>query len=366
MKIAYLLLVFLHGLIHILGFLKGFGFKEVKALTLPISQTMGLLWLAAAILFVLYGVLYITDAKYAWLIGLLAVVISQILIIIFWKDAKFGSLPNAIILVVSLISYGHYNFQKLVRFETENVINQSEISTEKIISENDIKDLPIAVKKWLRRSGAVGEPYIYIGKVVQQAKMKLKPEQDNWYNARAVQYTTLDVPACIWPVDVEMNKLLSFQGRDKFIEGSGEMLIKLNALFNVVKEKGEKLSEGTLQRYLGEMVWFPSLALSPYISWQAINDSTARAVMAYKGTKGAGTFYFNGEGDFIKFSAMRYKDTSPDAKRYEWVLLVEEHTTFEGIKVPSKMTASWKLEDEDWTWLKLEISDLKYNEQAVQ
>jgi len=62
---------------------------------------------------------------------------------------------------------------------------------------------------------------------------------------------------------------------------------------------------------------------------------------------------------------LRYKGNEADAKRYKWVLLVEEYKTFEGIKVPSRMTATWKLEKEDWTWLKLEVIDIKYNEMPV-
>lgn len=127
------------------------------------------------------------------------------------------------------------------------------------------------------------------------------------------------------------------------------MLIKLNSLITIVDEQGNKMDEGSIQRYLGEMVWFPSLALSPYITWQEINETSATATMDYKGTKGSGTFYFNTEGNIIKFSALRYKGNEPDAKRYNWVLLVEEYKTFEGIKVPSKMTATWELEKADWT-----------------
>jgi len=92
----------------------------------------------------------------------------------------------------------------------------------------------------------------------------------------------------------------------------------------------------------------------------------AKATITYKGTSGSGTFYFNSEGDFIKFSAMRYMGNDSDAKRHEWVLLVDEHKSFEGIKVPSKMTATWKLDSKDWTWIKLEITDIKYNENASQ
>jgi len=364
MRILYLIIVLLHGLIHLLGFVKGFGFKDVKELTIPISKPIGLLWLTAAVLLLVYLLCFYTNARYAWLIGMMAGIISQILIIAFWKDAKFGTLPNLAILIVSLIAYGQFNFQKMVQLETDRILAPITISGENILREQDIKDLPSAVKRWLRHSGAIGKPMIRVGKVLQQAEMKLRPEQDKWHQATAVQYTTCDIPAFIWSVDVKMNSLIGFQGRDKFENGKGEMLIKLNALIKVVDEGGEKINEGTLQRYLGELVWFPSLALSPYITWEEINDSTALARMVYEGTEGSGIFHFNPEGAFTKFSTMRFNGNDPDSKRYEWVLLVEDYSTFEGITVPSKMTATWKLENMDWTWLKLEIKEIKYNEQV--
>lgn len=361
MKFIFALIVFIHGLIHILGFVKGFGFKEVKELTLPISKTMGLLWLTTAVLIVLYSILHYASTNYAWLIGFIAIALSQTLIILFWKDAKYGTWPNIAIMIVLIIAYGDFRFQKNIQLETMNILGKLTNSNERIITENDIRDLPKAVKKWLYRSGVIGKPHISTGKVIQQAEMKMRPEQDNWYIATAIQYSTIDVPAFIWSVNVRVNSLLSFQGRDKFENGKSEMLIKLNSLINVVNEKGEKLDEGSLQRYLGEMVCFPSLAISPYITWQEINDTTAYATMEYKGTKGSGIFYFNSEGDVIQYSALRFMGNEPDAKRYEWVISVNEYKTFEGIKVPSKMAATWKLENKDWTWLKLEIKDIKFN-----
>ncbi len=365
MRIAFLIIVFMHGLIHILGFIKGFEIKEVKELTLPISKSIGLIWLIAAVLFLAFGIFQIANHRYAWLLGFIAVGVSQLLVILFWKDAKFGTIPNLIILVVSVISYGNFNFEKLTQLETSLILSQTNFSNERVISENDIEYLPESVKKWLRHSGAIGKKYMAAGKVVQQAEMKLKPDQENWFKANAVQYSTVDVPAFIWTVDVKMNDVIYFLGRDKFEGGEGEMLIKLNSLINLVDERGEKMNESTLQRFLGEMVWFPSLALSPYVTWHELNDTSAMATMEYKGTKGSGTFYFNSDGDFVRFSTLRYNGNEPDAKRFEWVLLVDQYKTFEGIKVPSRMTATWKFEKGDWTWLKLEILDIKYDENAI-
>ncbi len=362
MKYIYAIVVFSHALIHILGFVKGFGLKDIKELTLPISRPVSLLWLTLVLLITIYGILFLTNNKYSWLLGFMSVLFSQILIILFWKDAKFGTLPNIVILLVSMVSLGSYRFQDMVMKETNHILNQSEVCNKKDISESDIINLPNPVKNWLRNSGVIGKPFIYMGKVTQSAEMKMKPNQKNWIRATAVQYTTIETPAFIWVVDVSMNSVLNFVGRDKFQKGKGEMLIKIYSLIDVVKERGEKLDEGTIQRYLGEMVWFPSLAVSRYITWEQIDDTTAKATMDYMGTKGSGTFYFNSRGDVTKFVAMRYMGNDSTSKKYEWVLLVEDYETFAGIKVPSKMTATWKLGEGDWTWLKLEITDIKYNE----
>jgi hypothetical protein len=364
MRIAFLIIIIFHGLIHLLGFIKGLEIKEVKELTLPISKPMGFLWLTAAILLFTFGFLQLLHSKYAWMIGFVAVAVSQILILLYWKDAKFGTIPNILILMVSLMACGHFSFQKMVQQETAQLLSQTEKLDNKIMHESNMEHLPEPVKHWLLSSGSVGQPLIKVGKVTQKVAMKLKPEQQDWMNATATQYTTIDIPAFIWTVEVSMNRFLYAVGRDKFENGKGQMLIKMNALLKVVNEKGEKLDEGTIQRYLGEMVWFPSLALSPYITWEPIDKTTAKATMTYKGITGSGTFYFNANGEVNQFSALRYKGNEPNAKRYDWIMNITDYNTFEGIKVPSKMTSTWKLDEGDWTWLTLEVTDLKYNKTA--
>lgn len=361
MRIALLFIICLHGLIHSLGFIKGFGIKEVKELTMPISKPMGVLWLSAAILILIYGVLYFNQNKYAWLLGFLAVFLSQILIFIFWKDARFGTIPNLILLILSIISLGEFQFNKLIQTETKAIIAQNHFDDHRIVTSEDLQDLPAPVRTWLDHSGIIGQRFIALGKVVQEAELKMQIDQDNWMDAEAVQYTTIDTPAFIWTVNAKGNTFLKFVGRDKFVSGRGEMLIKLHSLVNVVNEKGSQLDEGSAQRYLGEMVWFPSLALSPYITWQEVDSHTAIAEFDYQGKKVNGTFTFNDKGDFVKFSTLRFMGNSPDAKRFEWVLSVLEYDTFNGIRVPSYMTATWKLDNKDWTWLKLRIIDIEYD-----
>jgi len=361
MKVFFLILVVVHGLIHILGFLKAFGFAEIKDLTLPVSKFWGLLWLLVTLLFLIYGITFFTGYTYSWLFGLIALVISQALIINFWPDAKVGTVPNVIILLVVICAVAGFRFDRMVAAETHHILSSVAPGQSQIITAEDIVNLPEAVQNWLKTTGIIGKPAIRSGRVVQKALMKMKPEQEDWYPASAVQYTTTEPPAFIWTVELKMMPLINITGRDQFIDGLGEMLITINALIPIVNERGPKLDEGTLQRFLGEVVWFPSMALSPYITWEGLDDTSARATMLYKDSKASGTFYFNEQGDFIKFVALRYKGNEPEAQRYPWVLTVDDYAEFDGIRVPVKMKATWELEEGDWTWLDLEIVDLKYN-----
>ncbi|GMQ34093.1 MAG: hypothetical protein EP311_01830 [Cytophagales bacterium] len=366
MRILFSILVILHGLIHLLGWLKGFGLREIKELTLPISKPLAAIWLFSALLLLVYAALYLVQSKYSWIFGILAALVSQVLILIFWKDAKIGTIPNILIFLVSLMAWGQHRFQQVVKQESSEIYRKSIQGEAPLVEEKQLEKLPGPVKNWLKQSGMMGKPFHKGAKVTQSAEMKMNPDQEKWMKASAWQYTSIDPPAFIWTVDAQMNAFLGFKGKDRFKDGKGQMLIRLNSLIPIVDETGEKMDEGSIQRFLGEMVWFPSLALSPYIRWEQIDNMSAKATLDYQGTSGSGTFFFNEEGDVIRFSALRYRGNEPDAQRREWIMDIQEYSTFEGIRVPSKMTSTWRLGSGDWTWLKLEVNDIKYNPERME
>jgi hypothetical protein len=157
-----------------------------------------------------------------------------------------------------------------------------------------------------------------------------------------------------------MNPILSVVGRDKFENGNGEMMIKLFSLIPVAHVKNDKkVNQATLQRYLAEIVWFPSASLSPYIKWEIVDNYSARATMEYNGTKGSGIFHFDENGNFKKFVAMRYQDSKAN-EATEWTVIATKTEQRNGIKIPVECKAIWKLASGNWTWLKVKITDIKY------
>ena len=190
--------------------------------------------------------------------------------------------------------------------------------------------------------------------------MKTKPEQSGM-KTTAEQYFNTQDPAFIWKARVNMMPGLYFAGEDKYYDGKGKMLIKVLSLFPVVDATGAEMDQGTLTRYLGEIIWFPTAALSEYIKWEAIDKNTAKATMNYKGTEASAVFNFTESGKLKSFQCERYYN-GPDGYSLEnYYAPVWDYKEFAGIKIPTKAKAIWRLNSGDFEYYDMEITDVEYN-----
>jgi hypothetical protein len=103
MRWAFLGVILLHGIIHVMGFAKAFGLAELPQLTQPISRLLGVAWLLAAILVVSAAIAFVAWPRGFWMLGLAALVVSQGVIVTSWVDARFGTIANVLLLVAVVI-----------------------------------------------------------------------------------------------------------------------------------------------------------------------------------------------------------------------------------------------------------------------
>ncbi|MBK9257316.1 MAG: hypothetical protein IPM42_17735 [Saprospiraceae bacterium] len=179
MRTALFIILLIHGLIHIIGFTKAFGLYDAKQLTQPISKPIGIIWLMAFLLLFIASVLFIIKNNNWWFFGIIAVVISQILIFNFWQDSKFGTIANVIILLASIIGFGTWSYYKDYKNDLETCLQQKEYFHNTILSETDIQSLPEPVKKYIRYSGCIGKPKVNNFKIEFEGKIR-KDEQSEW------------------------------------------------------------------------------------------------------------------------------------------------------------------------------------------
>jgi hypothetical protein len=161
MRVAFAIVLVVHGLIHLLGFAKAFEFAVLPQLTRPIPPSTGVLWLTAALLFLLTAGALFTWPRWWWAIGAVAVAWSMMAVAPSWADAKFGALANLIAvigIVFGFLSQGPIS----LRAEYDRDVDRgvARVGPAEPISVMDLAHLPAPEAQYLRATRVVGQPRI--------------------------------------------------------------------------------------------------------------------------------------------------------------------------------------------------------------
>jgi len=360
MKILFCLFLVSHGLIHLMGFTKAFELASIQQLTKEISRPAGIFWLLCALLFISAAVFLFFKMEWWLFLAVPAIVVSQILIVMAWQDAKFGSILNFLIILVIIPAVAEIRFNKMVNTEINMLLKQP-VAAQELITDEKLYNLPPVVQTWLRKSGVIGKPVMQFVRLKQKGMMRTK-ENGNWMKFSARQYFTVAKPQFVWQTSVNVFPLITLNGRDKFIDGRGHLLIRLLSLFTVAKSgNDEKVNSATMIRYLAEISWFPSAALSKFIRWEPVDSFSAKAIMDFQGVRAEGVFHFNPAGDFVRFTADRYMGNGKDAKLEKWLVEVTGYKEFHGYHIPHKNKVTWQLQTGDFNWADIEITEMDFN-----
>jgi hypothetical protein len=181
LRILLTFILLVHGLIHLLGFVKEFGLAKVNELSdnshdWPASVVWfaGSLWLVACLLFFVSAIQFQTKTDWWWMVAAAAVTVSQVLIILYWQDAKYGSLVNGLLVLAIILSYGSWQFNAMVKKEVSPFVRQVN-PTPQTVTLQMLEPLPPVIQKWLKNSGIVGKKRIQTVHLQQKGLMRTKP-----------------------------------------------------------------------------------------------------------------------------------------------------------------------------------------------
>lgn len=324
------------------------------------SRIQGLLWLLTAILIlVAMGLFLANKDTWPW-IGLAGLILSQFLIVITWADAKHGTWINILLLIFILVFIGERNFNIGIQEEVRQLYSPQRANADLAYIGNELATLPVIVQNWIENSGisAIGQ----IGKVhlKQRGRMRTEPG-GSWMPFSAEQWFNIQEPGFVWKTKVEMIGPVFLTGRDKLINGKGNLNISLLSLIPLVSEGNDpKLDQGSRVRYLAEICWFPSAAMQPYLVWEPLGADRARATFRDQPDV-SGIFQFDGQGRIVSFEALRYKGSGDGAPKEKWVVRNTSFAEFDQVNVPNRSEVYWITERGEFHWLSLEIIGIEYN-----
>ena len=363
MRIIFIILMVVHGLIHLMGFLKAFSIAEIEQLTKSILKPAGIIWLFTAILFIVSLLSFLLNKDWWWAVGVLAVITSQMLIFVYWKDARFGTIANIIILVPIVVTFtGNLPSSYKNIFKNEVKIGLSRYKTQEILTEKDIKDLPEPVRKYIRYSGAIGKEKVLNFRAVFNGLIKPKPDS-KFLDFYSVQYNFFDKPTRAFFIESKMLGI-PFDGLHLYKGPSATMKIKIASLIQIVDAKGLEMNKGETVTMLNDMcVMTPAVLIDKNIEWQLIDDLTVKAKFSNQGNTITATLYFNKKGELINFSSDdRYE--SADGKTYnsyKWTTPLKNYRDFNGRKVATYGELIWHKPGGEFCYGKFDLVDIESN-----
>jgi len=281
------------------------------------------------------------------------------------KAAKIGLVVLVIIVIlVIFFAISYVRFERRVADEVRELFKEVEETGPEVISEADLEGLPEPVQKYLRYAQIVGKKRIGTVRLKQKGSIRTSQDQ-GWMPFTSEQYYTTDDPAYVWHATVKLFYLPLMKARDRFYKGKGNMLIKLLPFITIADARGDEMDQGTLVRYLSEIIWFPTAFLEDYIQWESIDSSSAKATITVEGLAASAILYFNEEGQMTDFVAKRYMSVEDEYSLETWSTPIEEYREINGIMVPVKGEAVWRLSSGDFSYIRIEITDIEYGNLSV-
>jgi hypothetical protein len=363
MRFAFAILIGLHGLIHLLGPTKAFGWAEVPQLRTPISPLGGALWLIAASLLVGAAIGVARGAHAWWWLALPGVALSQVLITQAWSDAKVGTLANlaiAIPLVLLALDARPSSFRSRFGRDRDALLARP-VRPAPVVTEADLADLPPLMRTYLRRGGAVGRPRVRNVRVRFAARMRSSATSP-WMPSTATQYEFFDPPARLFYMNATRSGV-PFDVYHRYVDDAATFQVRIASLFPMLDRSGPVLTRAETVTLMNDIVVMaPAAVLDLPFSWTAVGERAVLATFANAGHTVSATLTFDAAGDLVGFlSNDRTQEDANGSRNVPWSTPISGYREVDGIRLGTLGDANWIDASGEWTYGKFEIRSIAYN-----
>ena len=362
LKIIFLFITLIHGLIHFMGFAKAFGYGNITQLTKEISKPVGFLWFLTALLFITCIALYLLK-KDGWVyVAFLAVVSSQILILTNWQDAKFGTIANAIVLTVSIVGFFQLKFKNEYEKEVKIGLAENREIPDNILTEAGIAYLPEPVRKYIRYAGCIGKPTVNNFRIDFSGKIR-DHKKPVWMELTSEQYNFMKTPTRLFYLDATM-KGLPVAGFHCFKNGVAFMDIRLLSMFKVEYQSGAVMDTSETVTFLNDMcVMAPAALIDKRIKWLEAEGNEIKASFTNNGITISAWLYFNEKGELVNFVSEDRSALGANGEtiKLKWSTPLRDYKDINGYKLASYAEAIYTYPDGDFTYATFELKDIGYN-----
>ncbi len=362
MRTFVTVILVVHGLIHFAGFAKAFGLAQLPQLTIPISRTMGALWLVAGLLTL--GAAFL-PLRLFWIGGLVALVASQAVIVSSWSDARFGTLANLVALGAVIYAFGARGPLSLFAEYTSDGAREIARSSDRaVLEEADLEGLPAPVSRYIRTSGAVGQARPASLRARWRGRIR-GTASDPWMEFTAEQISTYgESTSRLFLMDATM-KGLPTDVFHRFVGSEATFRVRLASVVPVVSAKGPEMNRSETVTLFNDMCLLaPGALVDSGIAWEAIDSNSARATYTRGSETITAELHFDASGMLVNFISDDRSQASSDGERFtrmRWSTPLEEPQSFGPLRLASHGEARWHPPDApEYVYIEMDLLDVTY------
>lgn len=269
-------------------------------------------------------------------------------------------LGGSLVAGVSAVTLGGRRvFEQQINHEIARLLALAQPPTLQTVSESDLPALPAPVQRWMRTSGVPGSAVPSVVRLRQGGEFRLGQNR-SWMPYRATEYFTTNPPGFLWSVSMEMFPLVQVTGRDRYVQGNADIEMRIASLIPVAQQSGGELNQGALLRYLNETMWFPAALLLPSVTWEPVDDASARATLADAGQSVSAVFHFDAQDRLIDMTANRWNDAEQTILPWSTPLSAWG-ISGAGIAIPTAGTGVWNTGADAYEYIRLHVSEVEYD-----
>lgn len=210
----------------------------------------------------------------------------------------------------------------------------------------ELADLPAPVQRYFRAALTEGQPMVAAVRIEHAGTFNRSATAEQWKPFTSNQRVVTRRPGFDWDARIAMMPGLPVHVHDAYVAGEGVLHAAVLGLVTVADLKGPgEVARGELMRFFAESAWYPTALLpSQGVSWEAVDDRSARATLKDGGLALTLLFRFDGDGliDTVRAES-RGRMAGGKVVPTPWEGRFWDYAVHDGMRVPREGEVSWML-----------------------
>ncbi len=233
-----------------------------------------------------------------------------------------------------------------------------------LLTDADIAPLPPAVRRYLTRAGALGQPRVFSFRAMFHGRIRGGPDS-RWMPFSGEQVNFYDPPARFFGMHAWMLGM-PIDIFHRFADGEATMRVRVASLYPMVDARGPEMTRAETVTLFNDMcVFAPGSLLAPGVSWREREDGRVEGTFTNAGVTIRATLSFNDSGELVDFVSDDRLLGSSDGKSFapvRWSTPLRDYRAFGRHRLSSYGTGRWHPKDaEPYDYIEIFLTTIEYN-----